>query len=136
MQKLELFLLPEEAANEQIVNQKLAQKGFRISQFEFSVNAQKPASDLVVQFTRDQRYQTFINRSVFREVLGYRIPVASLPDLIQGKIWAWEDPRRRLSKRMKDQADLIRIGKNYPELLHLLPELLRRQLGENYGQSS
>ncbi|HYY28582.1 MAG TPA: hypothetical protein VE860_11585, partial [Chthoniobacterales bacterium] len=28
----------------------------------------------------------------------------------QGKIWAWQDPRRRLSKRTKDQADLIRIG--------------------------
>src|SRR5439155_6334009 len=29
-----------------IVAEKLAQKGFRISQFEFSVNAQKPASEL------------------------------------------------------------------------------------------
>src|SRR6202007_2097318 len=74
-----------------MVAEKLAEKGFRISRFEFSVNAQKPGSDLVFQFTRDQRYQIFINRTVIREVLGYKIPVAALPDLIQAKIWAWED---------------------------------------------
>jgi hypothetical protein len=120
----------------EMVAEKLVEKGFRISPVEFSVNAQKSGSDLVIQFTRDQRYQTFIDRAVPREVLGHKIPVASLPDLIQGKTWAWEDSRRRLSERMKDQADLIRIGENYPELLHLLPEVLGRQLGENHAQDS
>jgi len=112
------------------VVQGLARGGFKISQFEFSVNAQKPGSDLLIQLTRDERYQPFVTRAETREVLGCRIPVASLPDLIQGKIWAWQDPRRRLSKRTKDQADLLRIGENHPALLHLLPDGLRQQLQE------
>jgi hypothetical protein len=111
-----------------IVAEALAQKGFKVSQFEFSVNAQKPGSDLIIQLTRDERYQPFVGRAEIREVLDRQIPVAALPDLIQGKIWAWQDPRRRLSKRTKDQADLIRIGENYPALLHLLPDSLRQQL--------
>ena len=122
----------------EVVAQGLAQKGFKISQFEFSVNAQKPGSDLVIQLTRDERYQPFVSRAEVREVLGSRIPVAALPDLIEGKIWAWRDPRRRLSKRTKDQADLIRIGENYPALLHLLPNSLRQQLQDerSEGQDS
>ena len=117
-----------------VVAQGLAEKGFKISQFEFSVNAQKPGSDLIIQLTRDERYQPFVQRAEIREVLGYRIPVAALPDLIQGKIWAWRDPRRRLSKRTKDQADLIRIGENYPALLQLLPDSLRQQLRDEQSQ--
>jgi hypothetical protein len=118
-----------------IVVQGLAHGGFKISQFEFSVNAQKPGSDLIIQFTRDERYQPFVTRAETREVLGCRIPVASLPDLIQGKIWAWQDPRRPLSKRTKDQADLLRIGENYPALLHLLPDGLRQQLQEQQSDA-
>lgn len=111
-----------------LVVQKLTDKGFKISRFEFSVNAQKPGSDLVIQFTRDERYQPFVERAEIREIFDHSVPVAALPDLIQGKIWAWEDSRRRLSKRTKDQADLIRIGESYPELLQLLPESLRQAL--------
>jgi hypothetical protein len=114
--------------------QKLGEKGFKISRFEFSVNAQKPGSDLIIQFTLDERYQPFIGRAEMREVFGYRIPVAALSDLLQSKIWAWQDPRRRLSKRTKDQADLIRIGEEYPELLYFLPDLLRRQLQEETNE--
>ena len=112
----------------------LAAKGFQIRRFEFSVNAQRPGSDLVIQFTTDQRYQAFIQRAEPREVLGHRIPVAALPDIIQGKIWAWEDPRRRLSKRTKDQADLVRIGEQYPDQRPLLPLSLRKQLeSQDFG---
>jgi hypothetical protein len=117
-----------------VVARGLAQKGFKVSQFEFSVNAQKPGSDLVIQLKRDERYQPFISRAEIREVLGCRVPVAALPDLIEGKIWAWRDPRRRLSKRTKDQADLIRIGENYPALLRLLPDRLRQQLRDERSE--
>jgi hypothetical protein len=110
----------------EVVVAKLAAKGFDIRRFEFSVNAQRPGSDLVIQFTTD--HQAFIQRAEPREVLGHRIPVAALPDIIQGKTWVWEDPRRRLSKRTKDQADLVRIGEQYPDLRTLLPPSLRKQL--------
>jgi len=112
----------------------LAAKGFQIRRFEFSVNAQRPGSDLVIQFTTDQRYQAFIQRAELRAVLGHRVPVAVLPDIIQGKIWAWEDSRRRLSKRTKDQADLVRIGEQYPDQRPLLPLSLRKQLeSQDFG---
>ena len=118
----------------EVVVAMLAATGFQIRRFEFSVNAQRPGSDLVIQFTTDQRYQAFIQRAELREVLGHRIPVAALPDIIQGKIWAWEDSRRRLSKRTKDQADLVRIGEQYPDLRPLLPLSLRKQLeSQDFG---
>lgn len=111
-----------------LVVHKLTEQKFSISRFEFSVNAQKPGSDLIIQFTRDERYQPFLERAEIREVFEHKVPVAALPDLIQGKIWAWEDSRRRLSKRTKDQADLIRIGETYPEFLPLLPDSLRQAI--------
>ena len=118
----------------EVVVAMLAAKRFQIRRFEFSVNAQRLGSDLVIQFTTDQRYQAFIQRAEPREVLGHRIPVAALPDIIQGKIWAWEDPRRRLSKRTKDQADLVRIGEQYPDQRPLLPPSLRKQLeSQDFG---
>ena len=45
-----------------------------------------------------------------------------------GKTLAWSDPKRRLSKRKKDEADLIRLAEEYPEVRALLPEGLRLQL--------
>ena len=118
-----------------LVLQKLNEKEFKISRFEFSVNAQKPGSDLIIQFTLDERYQPFVERAEIREVFDHNVPVAALPDLIQGKVWAWADSRRRLSKRAKDQADLIRIGESYPELLPLLPESLRQALRDQGNDS-
>jgi hypothetical protein len=82
----------------------------------------------MVQFTRNTRYQVLLERAEEREVLGQRVLVASLTDLIQDKVWAWQDPRRRLSKRVKDEADLLRVGETYPDLRSLLPETLRQRI--------
>jgi hypothetical protein len=87
-----------------------------------------PGSDLRIQFTKDPRYQPFLTAAVPAKVLGCDALVASLRDLVAGKILAWSDPRRRLSKRKKDEADLIRLAEDYPEARALLPEELRRQL--------
>jgi hypothetical protein len=95
--------------------------GFGIQQFEHSVNAKKAAGQLNVQFTQDERYQEFIARAQQRQVLGQAVPVADLKDIVQGKVWAWNDQQRRLSKRKKDELDLIRIGEAYPELREKLP---------------
>jgi len=106
----------------------LRDAGFGTQQFEHSLNARKPAGQLNVQFTQDSRYQDFIGRAQPREVLGQRVPVADLKDLVQGKIWAWSDKQRRLSKRKKDELDLIRIGEAYPELREKLPAEIASQL--------
>ena len=61
-------------------------------------------------------------------MLGCEAKVAALRDLVTGKVMAWSDPQRRLSKRKKDEADLIRLAEDYPEIRPQLPESLRRQL--------
>lgn len=53
----------------------------------------------------------------------------ALPDLIQAKIWAWSDPQRPLSKRKKDELDLVRVIEKFPEITSLLPDEIRGQLG-------
>jgi hypothetical protein len=85
-------------------------------------------SELRIQFTTDERYQVFLARSVEAEVLGVRVRVASLEDVTQGKLWAYGDPRRRLSKRKKDELDLIRLAEAHPELKSAYPRELREQI--------
>jgi hypothetical protein len=96
--------------------------------FEHSTNAQRSASKLNIQFTTDSCYQDFLANTAEREVLGLRIPVAGLEDIIRGKVWAWQDATRRLTKRKKDELDLIRIGEAYPQLRSLLPKEIVAQL--------
>jgi hypothetical protein len=93
------------------------------------VNAQVAGSDLKIQFTTDERYQAFLARSVEAEVLGTRVRVACLEDATQGKLWAWSDSRRRLSKRKKDELDWIRLAEAYPALKASYPSELQQQLG-------
>jgi hypothetical protein len=61
-------------------------------------------------------------------VLGIRAKVACREDATQGKLWACGDPHRRLSKRKKDELDLIRLAEAYPELKSQYPSELREQL--------
>ena len=75
-----------------------------------------PESDLRIQFTTDPRYQDFPGRSLPGTVLGVRVRIATLEDVTQGKLWAYADPRRRFSKRKKDELDLIRLAEAYPRL--------------------
>ena len=102
--------------------------GFKIEEYPHSANAQPPGSQLRIQFTTDERYQTFVSRSAKAEVLGVPTRVACLEDVARGKLWAYGDPRRCLSKRKKDELDLIRLGEAYPELRTLYPSDLREQL--------
>ena len=64
----------------------------------------------------DPRYSTFVQRAVEGEVLGLRLPVAAVDDVLQGKVWAALDPTRRPSKRQKDLADIARLLEAYPHL--------------------
>jgi hypothetical protein len=111
-----------------LVRAELLAAGFTMQEETWSLNAQMPGSDLRIQFTKDPRYQPFLRAAVPAKVLGCDAFVASLRDLVAGKILAWSDPHRRLSKRKKDEADLIRLAEGYPEIRQFLPEELRRQL--------
>ena len=89
---------------------------------------QAPGSELRIQFTTDERYQPFLDRSVEAEVLGVRVKVACLADVVSGTLWAYSDSRRRLSKRKKDELDLIRLAEVHPELTALYPSERRDQI--------
>ena len=116
------------ADNLAAVQDDLAHAGFRIEGFAHSVNATKEGSKLSLQFTVAPRYQAFIAHAARGEVLGCSVPVASLADLVQGKVWAWSDPSRRLSKHKKDELDLIRIAESFPEMRGLMPKEIVRQI--------
>lgn len=104
--------------------------GFSAQRFAHSMNARMPGSDLRIQFSLDPRYQEFLSDTKLMDVLGEQVPVASLANVIRGKIWAWSDPARRPTKRKKDELDLMRILEAYPESRHLMPAEIRDQLPE------
>ncbi|MFN0152244.1 MAG: hypothetical protein ACKVU1_16190 [bacterium] len=100
---------------------------FTVERFAHSVNVSSPGSDLRVQFQTDSRYSDFVDRATVREVLGVRLPVAALEDVLQGKVWAALDSTRRASKRQKDFADIARILESQPSLRDRVPqEILSR----------
>ena len=103
-------------------------KGLKIQGFEHSVNMSISGSDLRIQVQTDPRYQDFLPRAAQREVLGYRMVVAALEDVLQGKIWAYSDERRRRSKRQKDLSDITRLVETHPALQEKLPPEIRSQV--------
>ena len=54
--------------------------------------------------------------------------IANLEDVLQGKIWAWSDGKRRQSKRQKDLADIMRLVEAYPSLKTGLPAKILFQI--------
>ena len=102
---------------------------FKVEVFPHSVNVSAPDSALRVQFQTDARYAPFVARASRRLVLGMDLPVATVEDLLAGKVWVAMDPSRRPSKRQKDLADIARLIEAYPALRAALPpEILARLL--------
>jgi hypothetical protein len=95
---------------------------YRVERFPHSVNVTAPDSDLRVQIQTDPRYAGFVDRAEIREVLGTPLPVASLRDVLQGKVWAAQDSERRRSKRQKDFADIARLLEAFPDLRAHVPQ--------------
>ena len=95
---------------------------FRVERFPHSVNVSAADSDLRVQLQTDSRYAAFVDRASPRNVLGLSLPVAALEDVLQGKVWAAQDPGRRPSKRQKDLADIARILEANPDLHRMVPQ--------------
>lgn len=93
-----------------------------------SVKLTGVGSDLRIQVQTDPRYQAFIPRAASREVLGYRMKVAAVEDVLQGKVWAYLDDSRRASKRQKDLADILRLIEAYPALGDRMPQQVKDRL--------
>ena len=110
------------------IQTELIAQGFDVREHEHSVDAQMKGSQLRIQFTVDKRYQAFLADTSKMDVLGKRVPVASLENIVRGKLWGWSDDKRRLSKRKKDELDLIRIAEKYPQVRALMPPGITDQL--------
>jgi hypothetical protein len=68
-----------------------------------------------------------VSRATERDVLGVRLPVAHIEDVLQGKVWAALDEARRPSKRQKGLADIARLLETHPHLrFRVPPEILVR----------
>jgi hypothetical protein len=105
----------------------LLAQSFKLKHFPHSLNVSLPGSDLRAQIQTDPRYAPFVKRASRREILGVMLPVAGLEDVLQGKVWAAQDPDRRASKRQKDLADIARLLERYPHLHNQVPaEILAR----------
>jgi hypothetical protein len=99
---------------------------FQVDVLPHSVNLSLTGSGLRVHLQRDPRYTPFLERASRRDVLGVELPVASLEDVLQGKVRAALDTDRP-SKRQKDLADIARILEAYPALREHVPrEVLQR----------
>ncbi len=90
---------------------------YSVKEATHSTNISVSFSDLRIQLQTDALYQEFIGRGIPKKVLGYDLIVASLEDVLQGKLWAYIDPERRPSKRQKDLADILRLVESHPEVL-------------------
>jgi len=101
---------------------------FNIARYANSINITESASDLRIQIQTDSRYQHFISKASYKNVLGYKLSVAAVEDVLQGKIWAALDKGRRPSKRQKDLADILRLVEVHNHLISLIPETLRKKL--------
>jgi hypothetical protein len=116
------------SANLLTLSESLPAHGFKVEEHPDSLYALRAGSELRIQFTTDQRYQNFLGRSIDAQVLGVSTKVACLADVVQGKLWAYGDPKLRLSKRKKDELDLIRLAEAYPDIRERLPKELLDQI--------
>lgn len=116
-------------ATDQIsVVEALLARRFTVRQFPHSINVKFGESDLRVRIQTDPRYADFVGRARRGEVLGTEMPVASVRDVLQGKIWAAQDPSRRASKRQKDLADIARLIEADPELRASVPQEILQKI--------
>jgi hypothetical protein len=115
------------AAEDLEATERLLTSRYKVVRFPHSLNVSMAGSDLRAQIQTDPRYAAFVPHAEPREVLGLVLPVASVEDVLQGKIWAVQDPGRRASKRQKDLADIARLIEFRPELrARVPPDVLAR----------
>jgi len=114
------------ARNIELICEKALAQGFKVERFPHSINLSSAKSELRIQLQTDDRYQEFMSRATKKNTVGYDMQVAHIEDVLRGKIWAYQDEKRRKSKRQKDLADIIRLVEEYPALMEKLPDSIRK----------
>ena len=106
----------------------LLSQQFTVQRFAHILNVSDQSSDLRIQIHPDPRYGGFIGRARIRTVLGLRVPVASIDDVLQGKIWPSKIGRGAAVSARKT-ADIARMVEAYPHLRSRVPpDVLARLL--------
>lgn len=128
--RLGMDIVVDASATDRVI-ESARRRGRRVESFPPGLNLSIPGADPRVQIQSDPRYQSFLQRAHPRDVLGYTMPVADLADVSQGKVWAFQDPAQRLSKRQKDIADITRLVEAHPHLVEHLPQHLQQTFNQN-----
>ncbi|HDT11376.1 MAG TPA: hypothetical protein ENN58_01415 [bacterium] len=106
-------------------------KHYTLREYPHSINVYSEKSDLRIQIQTAPELQKCLDSATEKEVLGYKLLVASIEDVFKSKILAAMEPERRESKRKKDHADLLRLIEVKTELIELLPAELRKEISGN-----
>lgn len=101
---------------------------FHVERFPHSLNVSAQDSGIRVQIQTDSRYFGFPDRASLCDVLGLKLPVAAVEDVLDGKVWAALDSERRASKRRKDLLDIERLVEIFPHLRSRVPEKILAQI--------
>jgi hypothetical protein len=100
---------------------------YTVKRFPHSINVSTAGTKLQIQIQTDPRYFPFVQRAELREVMDYKVLVARIEDVLQGKIWAALDSTRRPSKQLKDLSDIARLIEAEPQLeMHVPQEILSK----------
>lgn len=99
----------------------LMEERFKVREFEHILNVYDPDSGLQVQVQRDPALSEIVGRARTYTVMELAVPVAAPEDLIELKVAAAREPKRRGSKRQKDLADIVRLVEAFPELRDRIP---------------
>ncbi len=107
-------------------------KRFRVKELIKSINVTTPLSALIIDIKTDKRYQAFLNGTQLGHVVGYDLMVASIEDVLQGKVWAWENPKHKYSEKVQDWTYIARIIEKYSHLMPKLPKDMQYTLIEAF----
>lgn len=95
----------------------LMSRQFDVRRSAHVFNVTAADSDLRVEIRADHRYAAFVTSAQIADVLGLRLPVAAIEDVLQEEIWAIEEGRR---SRM-GLLNIVRLIETYPELGERVP---------------
>jgi predicted nucleotidyltransferase len=102
-------------ADREVLARALEKAGFtRTGAFAHSLNLRHPSGE-PIQLAFDPMFDPMIARADHIEVGGTSLPIVRKDDLIAMKERAAADPARRVSKRLRDRADVALLKGDVPE---------------------
>jgi hypothetical protein len=104
--------------------EELMSRQFDVRRSAHVLNVTAADSALRVEIQADQRYAPFVKSAQMVDVLGLRLPVAVVEDVLQEEIWAIDEGRR---SRM-GLLNVVRLIESYPELRERVPSHILARL--------